>query len=256
MTGQTIGRKEGIKMEKMKKTVVLALTLIFTASCATAYKAKPLPFRAPSSYQNAIEVSGAVVAAQAFADPQKAKEAFGFDVRGAGMLPVQVIFDNQGPHPLKIVAEQTFLEDETGNLWSILTDKIAYDRATKYAQTKEIFKEGAYSGFLGATAGVIIGAAVGIVTGQNIGSAIGQGAAVGAAAGATIGGAKGLASDDARREIVSDLNRKSLENRAVNPRNLAHGFIFFPGEAPSARQLRLQLIEVDSGKVHILKFNL
>jgi len=256
MTGQTIGRKEGIKMEKMIRTVVLLLTLIFTASCATAYKAKPLPFKAPSSYQNAIEVSGAVVAAQAFADPKKTEEAFGFDIRGAGMLPVQVVFDNQGPHSLKIVAEQTFLEDGVGNLWPILADKIAYERATKYAQTKEIFKEGAYSGFLGATAGAIIGAAVGIVTGQGIGSAIGKGAAVGAAAGATFGGAKGLASDDARREIINDLNRKSLENKAVNPRNLAHGFIFFPGEAPSAKQLRLQLIEVDTGQVHLLKFNL
>lgn len=243
-------------MEKVKKTVVFILAFIFTASCATAYKAKPLPFRAPSSYANAIEVSGAVIAAQAFADPKIAEEAFGFDVRGAGMLPVQVIFDNQGPHSLKIGADQTFLEDATGNLWSILADKMAYDRATKYAQTKEIFKEGAYSGFLGATAGVIIGAAIGIVSGRDIGGAIGKGAAVGAAAGATIGGAKGLASDDARREIVSDLNQKSMENKAVNPRTLAHGFIFFPGEAPSAKQLRLQLIEVDSGKVYILKFNL
>ena len=121
---------------------------------------------------------------------------------------------------------------------------------------KEGIKEGTYSGFLGATAGAIIGAAVGIVTGQGIGSAIGKGAAVGAAAGATLGGAKGFASDDARREIINDLNRKSLENKAVNPHNLAHGFIFFPGEAPSAKQLRLQLIEVDAGKVHLLKFNL
>ncbi len=241
---------------RIRGLFLAALVVVSAVSCATAYKAKPLPFRAPSSYPNAVEVSGAVIAAQAFADPQKAEEAFGFDVRGAGMLPVQVIFDNQGPHSLKIVAQQTFLEDETGNLWSILSDKMAYDRATKYAQTKEVFREGAYSGFLGATAGAIIGAAIGIVSGHDVGGAIGKGAAVGAAAGATMGGAKGLASDDARREIVSDLNQKSLENKAVNPRTLAHGFIFFPGEAPSAKQLRLQLIEVDSGKVFVVKFNL
>lgn len=241
---------------RIKNLFPAAMVLLFAISCATSYKARPLPFRAPASYGNAAEVAGAVVAAQAFAEPKKAEEAFGFDIRGAGMLPVQVVFDNQGPHSLKIVAEQTFLEDGVGNLWPILADKIAYERATKYAQTKEVFKEGAYSGFLGATAGAIIGAAVGIVTGQGIGSAIGKGAAVGAAAGATLGGAKGLASDDARREIINDLNRKSLENKAVNPQNLAHGFIFFPGEAPSAKQLRLQLIEVDTGKVHLLKFNL
>jgi hypothetical protein len=31
-----------------------------------------------------------------------------------------------------------------------LDDKTAYDRTTKYAQTKQIVKEGAYSGLLGA----------------------------------------------------------------------------------------------------------
>jgi len=43
---------------------------------------------------------------------------------------------------------------------------------------------------------------------------------------------------------------------AVKPKNLAHGIIFFPGEASSAKQLRLQLIEVDTGKIHLLKFRL
>jgi hypothetical protein len=158
---------------------------------------------------------------------------------------------------LKINAAQTFLEDESGNLWPILADQAAYDRATKYAQTKKIFKEGAYSGLLGATAGAVIGAAIGIVTGQGIGAAAGKGAAVGAAAGATIGGTQGYASaEEARQKIASDLNQKSLENRAINPKNLAYGFLFFPGEAPSAKELRLQLVEEDTGKVYVLKLKL
>ena len=81
-----------------------------------------------------------------------------------------------------------------------------------------------------------LGAAIGIVAGEGVGSALGKGAALGAAAGATLGGAKGFASDDARREIVNDLNKKSLENKAIKPGSLAFGFIFFPGEAPSASQ--------------------
>jgi hypothetical protein len=242
---------------KMRKEIWMgALIFLVMAACATSYKAKPLPFKLPASYENATEVGGAVVAAQAYADPKKAEEAFGFNVRGAGMLPVQVVFDNQGPHSLKIRAGQTFLEDGAGNLWPLLSDKTAYERATKYAQTKQIFQEGAYSGFLGATAGAIIGAAIGIVTGQGVGEAVGKGAAVGAAAGATIGGAQGYASDDARRAIINDLNQKSLQNKAVNSKGLAYGFLFFPGEAPSAKQLRLQILEVDTGKVHVLKFNL
>ena len=187
---------------------------------------------------------------------RRAKETFGFDIRGAGMLPVQIIFDNQGPHSLKIVPEQTFLQDEKGNLWPVLEDQMAYERATRYAQTKQIFKEGAYTGFLGATAGAIIGAAVGIVAGQGVGSALGKGAALGAAAGATLGGAKAYASDQAPRAIINDLNQKSLENKAIKPNSLAFGFIFFPGEAPSAKLLRLQLMEVDTGKGYLIQFPL
>ena len=239
------------------KRILFILGIVFLAAgCGPTYKAKPLPFKAPSSYANAVAVSGATVAAQAFADREKAKEAFGFDIRGAGMLPVQVIFDNSGPHALKIIPEQTFLQDESGNLWPILEENFAYERATKYAQTRQIFKEGAYAGFLGATAGAIIGAAIGIVAGEGVGSALGKGAAVGAAAGATLGGVKGYASDDARREIINDLNKKSLDNQAVKPGSLAFGFIFFPGEAPSARLLRLQLTEVDTGKVFLIQFPL
>ena len=240
----------------MKKIFFILGVVFLAAGCGTAYKAKPLPFRAPSSYANSLEVGGATLAAQAYADREKAKEAFGFDIRGAGMLPVQVIFDNPGPHALKIVPEQTFLEDESGNLWPILEEQFAYDRATKYAQTQQIFKEGAYAGFLGAAAGAIIGAAIGIVAGEGVGSALGKGAAVGAAAGATLGGAKGFASDDARREIISDLNRKSLDNKAVKPGSLAFGFIFFPGEALSAKKLRLRLKEVDTGKEYQIQFPL
>jgi len=239
------------------KTKISALffimLLIFAAACGTSYKAKPLPFKLPASYGNAVEVGRAWVGAEAFADPKKAEEAFGFNVRGAGMLPVQVVFDNQGPNTFKIRAEQTFLEDEIGNLWPIMSDQIAYERATRYAQTKQIFKESAYAGFLGAAAGAIVGAAVGVVAGSNVGSAAGKGAAAGAAAGAVLGGAKGYTSDEARRAIIDDLNYKSLGNRPISPQTLAYGFIFFPGEAKSAKQLRLQLIEVETSKIHVLQ---
>ncbi len=244
----------------MKKHIFLSfifmMLVLLVAGCSTSYKATPLPFKAPSAYGNLAVVAQAQVGAKAYADPEEAKSAFGFDIRGAGMLPVQVVFDNLGPHFLEIDGTQTFLEDETGNLWPILSTKIAYDRATKYAQTKKIFKEGAYSGFLGAAAGSIIGAAVGIASGDNIGELMGKGAAVGAAAGATIGGTQGYASSNAaRREIVTDLKEKSLQNKAISPKSMAHGIIFFPGEAKSAKNLRLKITETDTGKIHVITFD-
>jgi hypothetical protein len=209
----------------------------------------------PSAYPNKVEIEGCQIGAKAFVDAKVAKEAFGFDILGAGMLPVQVVFDNQGLHPIEIVGHQTFIEDHKGNLWPILSSKIAYERATKYAETKKIFKEGVYGGFLGAAAGSLIGGAIGIVTGSNVAEAAGKGAAVGGAAGATLGGAKGYDSKDARRDIMSDLNEKSLENKPVAPNNLAYGFLFFPAEAGKAKQLRLQIRETDTGAVHVLKMN-
>ena len=97
-----------------------------------------------------------------------------------------------------------------------------------------------------------------MVTGENVGSAIGKGAAVGGAAGATIGGAKAGSGGAARSAIVRDLQDKSLQNKPIAPGDLAHGIIFFPGEAQSARQLRLQLVEPDSGQTQtvILPFQL
>ena len=243
-------------MKRKDRILIATILFAFTTACATSYKAKPLPFKAPSSYENATDVAGALVAAQAYADPKKAEEAFGFNIRGSGMLPVQVVFDNQGPHSLRINPQQTFLEDEAGNLWPILAEQTAYERTTKYAHTKQIFKEGAYGGFLGATAGAIVGAAVGVVAGENVAVTAAKGAAVGAAAGSTLGGVKGYTSDEAQRAITNDLHQKSLENKAVNSKSIAYGFLFFPGEAPSAKLLRMQIVEVETGKVHVLNFKL
>ena len=242
-------------MKRYIYILIYSIVITLLTACSSSYKAKPLPFRTPASFDNVAKIGGAEIAAKAFVDQKETKEAFGFDILGAGMLPVQVVFDNQGLHSLEIVGHQTFLEDQKGNLWPVLSSKTAYERASKYAKTKEIFKEGAYTGFLGAAAGSIIGAAIGVVSGDNIAEAVGKGAAVGAAAGATLGGVGGYASDDVRRSVTSDLRDKSLQNRAVEPQDLAHGFLFFPGEAGSARQLRLRIKETDTGKTHVLKMS-
>lgn len=243
----------------VKQILILLCAVVVTlAGCSTAYKTKPLPFKTPEAYNNTVQVGKTWIGGQAFADPAQAKDAFGFDIRGAGMLPVQLVFDNQGSQPLEINPSQTYLIDEEDNLWPILTDRFAYERATRYAQTEQIFREGAYGGFLGAAAGSLIGAAIGVVTGENVGTAIGRGAAVGGAAGATLGGARGGTGGEARSAIVRDLREKSLENKPIGPGSLAHGIIFFPGEARTAKQLRLQLFEPDSGQSHtvILPFRL
>ncbi|VEN74293.1 conserved exported hypothetical protein [Candidatus Desulfarcum epimagneticum] len=244
-------------MKKILAAWPALIALLFLFGCSTAYKATPLPFKSPAAYGNARSAAGAEVAARAFDDRAEAQKIFGFDIRNAGMLPVQVVFDHQGKSPIEINPTQTFLQDVEGNIWPVLSDKEAYDRTTQYSQTKKIVKKGAYHGMLGAAAGSIIGAAIGIVSNENVLESAGKGAAVGAAAGAVMGGAGGYGeAGDARMEIMDDLDSKSLKNKSVAPGTLAHGIIFFPGEAKSAEILMLQIVEIDTGEKYSLRFPL
>ncbi len=249
--------------QKMKRTghgMIAAAVVLFVAAMlvfgCTRYERKIVPFKMPTAYPNATAVAGAVIGAQAYADPQAAKSAFGFDIIGAGILPVQVVFDNQGTHPLEVVPTKTFFIDQSDNLWPIIDEGLAYDRIAGKTQYSEVAPKALKPGLLGGAAGAVIGAAIGIVTGTNVGEALGKGAAVGAAVGATAGGFSGVNDTDVRRQISEDLQTRTLERKPVSPSEIAHGFIFFPGEAAGAKELRLAVREIDTGTMHnlVLKF--
>ena len=230
----------------------LFLVFIILVTACAKYERKVVPFKMPSAYPNATEVSGGVMAAKAYDDVKEAKAAFGFDIIGAGVLPVQIIFDNRGGHPIEIVPHQTFLVDIENNLWPIIDANLAYDRIEKKTELGKVAPEGGKTGLLAGAAGAVIGAAIGIVSGHNVGDAAMKGAAVGAAAGLTAGGAKGLTNEDVQAQIKEDLQTRTLENRAVKPKEIAHGFIFFPGESKKAKELRLQIKEADTGRLYPL----
>lgn len=243
----------------MKKFRALVLALIgigLAAVSCTSYKSREVSFRHPSAYANMQTVAGAQVAAEAYANPEKAKKAFGFDIRSAGLLPVQVVIDNTGSHDLQVVPDQTFLVDDQGNMWNLLDRGTAYQRVEKSSEFATIAKGAGKSSLLGGAGGAIVGAAIGILTGHNVGEAIGKGAVVGAAGGAVIGGTQAGTSEEPGRQISRDLANKELENRNIEPGILGRGFLFFPGEAPSASKLRLQLQETGSGKIHTILLGL
>jgi hypothetical protein len=255
-TALAIGRRRARMKQKSALAVrVAALVVIGLAAC-TRYERQVVPFKMPSAYPNVTIVAGATIAAKAYDDPDEAANAFGFDIRGAGILPVQVIFDNTGDHPLEVVADKTLLVDTENNLWPILNQLMAYDRITKKTELGQVAPEAAKSGVLGGLAGAIIGAAIGIVGGSNVAEAAGKGAALGAATGATMGGIKGMTDSDVQRQIREDLQNRSLERRAVTPHEIAHGFIFFPGEAKKAKELRISIRETDTRMTYplIMKF--
>ncbi len=232
------------------------LSLLLVLVGCTTYRSQEVPFRSPASYGNMQRVAGAQLASKAYVDKAEASEAFGFDIRSAGLLPVQVVFDNQGSTALTIVPEQSFLIDTEGNLWNLLDSRTAYTRIEKSSEYARIAKGGGKGAMLGAAGGAVLGAAIGILSGENVGSALFKGAAVGGAGGAVVGGAQGATDDDAGRQIARDLANKSLINQGIQPGSIAHGFLFFPGEASSAAQLRLQVSEVATGLVHTVVMSL
>ncbi len=237
-------------MRRFRLPILFCCLILPLAASCTSYKSQQVPFRPPSSYANRQMIAGAEIAAQAYVDKGLAKEAFGFDIRSAGLLPVQVVIDNGPGAALTVVPDQTFLIDADGNLWNLLDSRTAYQRVEKSSEYARIAKGGGKGALLGGAGGAVLGAAIGILTGENVASSAFKGAAVGGAGGAVVGGAQAGVSEDAGRQIARDLADKQLVNQAVQPDSLAMGFLFFPGEATSAVQLRLQLKEEQTGLVH------
>lgn len=244
-------------MKKTNRSWLPAVVCLMMIAGCMPYERQVVPFKTPQSSPNAVYIDGAVIAARSFVDAAEAKSAFGFDIRSAGILPVQVAFDNKSNHPLMIIADQTFLIDAEGNVWPILEQNLAYDRLAKQTEWSRVVPEATKRGVLFGAAGAVIGAAIGIVTGTNVAAAAGKGAAVGAAAGVVSGGGQAaLDQSDIQTKIREDLRTRSLQYRAVKPGELAHGFIFYPGEAKTAKVLRLQIKETDTGKVSTFNMKL
>lgn len=238
----------------MKRLVYLILPIFILSGCAT-YKTQFTGFRPAEAYPGRQVVDGITIGGEAYADKEVAKNAFGFDIRDAGLLPVQIVMDNKSGKTLEIDPSQTFLIDNDNRYWNILPNAFSVERVEKYTATGAIIGKGAKGALIGATAGAILGAAIGIVSGRSIGEAAWRAGGLGAGAGAVIGGVQEGTSKEREYRITDDIKAKGLEGKPIPHDHIANGFIFFPGEATSAKGLRLQLREKESGKVHSVTLN-
>lgn len=218
---------------------VLLICLLFTAC---AYQDRVAPIQLPDE-QNGITVGdGLKVSALAFTEEEKTQEAFGFNARKAGLLPVQLTFQNDGSLPASVEPAQTFLIDQENKAWPVSSLERTYQRARGHVDVGDTLAGTGKPAVLLGVAGAVAGAAVAIVTGDNVGEAIGKGAAVGGAVGAVIGGSGRYV--EAQEQIKVDLADKSLRNETILPGQIAYGVLFFPGmegEAQGVRELRLAL---------------
>ena len=240
----------------MKKLICLLMIAAHLSACAT-YESRSVSFRPPQDYANFKDSFGLMVGAESFADAKLAEQAFGFDIRAAGLLPVQVVIDNQTGQDVEVVSGQTFLIDDTSRYWKILTNREAVERVQKTTEGGAIVGGAGKGAALGGAAGALLGLAIGIVSGHDVGGSVVKGGVLGGAGGAVIGGAN-KAGDDRQLEakIIDDVRTKGVEGKIMQADALASGFIFFPGEAPSARELRLQVRFRGDGRLQTLNLKL
>ncbi len=227
---------------------ILFLMLALGAGCST-YGERVASVPLPESQPGAVTLDGASLLARGYADSAAARDAFGSDIRGAGLLPVQFVIDNQSGQKVAIQPTETLLIDREGNAWPLLQSDRAAERIRENVAAGESIRSGARTSLLTGLAGAVAGAAVGIVTGGSVGKPPGRGAAAGAAIGAIGGGAARYG--EVGQDIRGDLAEQSIQDRVIREGELAYGFLFFPGrgEAQSAQSLRLGLRIGDETRV-------
>jgi hypothetical protein len=218
--------------------IAILFSLSVIAGCARyGHRISPVPL--PGTQPEHVAVDDVEMLAVAFLDRKTAEKRFGFDVRGAGLLPVQLVIDNGSTQKVTINSGQTFLIDRIGQAWPLLSAEEAYQRVKGHVEMGETAKGTVKPAVLLGAAGAMAGFAVGILTGENIGESMGKGAVLGGTAGALVGGTAAYA--NVPEKIRTDLAQRTLRNQPVEPGQLAYGFLFFPGrkEVTSVQQLRL-----------------
>lgn len=167
-----------------RKIFITILPLLWMTLACSTYKEQVQPVTIPEYQPQKVEILGAYITAEAYVNKDAAEKHFGFDIRGAGILPVQVVIHNKGKHTLIIDSSQTLLIDDKGQGWPLLNFDQVYSRIKDKVDIGETAKGAVKPSILGAAAGAIVGAAIAIVSNENVGEGAGKGAAVGAAAGA------------------------------------------------------------------------
>jgi hypothetical protein len=218
---------------------LLACAALLLASCAT-YEYRAVPVRPISSYPGQASVGGAQIGALAFYDSRVLADNFGFDLKKAGVVPVQVMISNHSGSTVTVL-EGARMEDVNGNQWELLPSEIVFHRINDYTEGSLDGRAGVRRTLTWGLAGAIVGAAVGAVGGTNIGEAAAKGAAVGGAAGAASSLMGAGTEQDTSEDVVRDFSARTMEHRSVQPGTEVSGLLYFPAEAAQPRRLILPL---------------
>jgi hypothetical protein len=231
------------------------LAVLVLAAAAPVYMARRGPMApAPKPPPNAarVEVQGALVTAEVYEEAGAAQRAFGFDIRGAGLLPVGLVVDNRSPNAIRINPQQTFLIDRRNLAWPLLTADQARDRVAAGMAPEETAKNSAGAEQWLKAAGTLTGFALDVFVQDPAGAANPAPAGWRAWFGALVPGDGQAREKRIRRNLIE----KFLRNPRLQSGESALGYLFFPGreEARGAEVLRLGL-ELD-GHVRVVQIPL
>jgi hypothetical protein len=172
-------------------------------------------------------------------DSRQLSQLFGFDLKKAGVIPVQVKIRNTGNSDITVRSGST-MTDEHGQTWEVLPSSAVFQRIDDYTSGSLSMEEGAKRTLMWGLAGAVVGAAVGVAGGTDVGTAVGKGAAVGAGAGAA-SAMVGLGKKDTSEDVERDFSERSLESRIIEPGQEVTGYLYFPSESALPKNLRLNL---------------
>jgi hypothetical protein len=226
-------------------SLALIAFLALSSACAPRYEYRAIPVRAIDSYPGHANIAGGGKAgAVAFYDKDQLTALFGFDLKKAGVVPVQLAIENDSAQPI-LLMDGALLEDEAGQRWEILPSSVVYARIDDYTSGGLSGKEGVRRTLLWGLAGAVVGAAVGVASGTSVAEGAGKGGAIGGALGAASSIAGLGTQEDTEASVVRDFSNRSMAHNTVAPGETASGFLYFPGETLKPARLHLRLKPAD-----------
>ncbi|MGL4209683.1 MAG: hypothetical protein ACRCTY_09890 [Candidatus Adiutrix sp.] len=228
-------------IKNLKFTLGSLLLVFVLAACATKYEYKPIAAKDATAYDNVVSVFGAHIGAEVYYNDALVKQVFGFNLKSAGVVPVQLVIDNGSATPLTILSGARVL-DTQGNWWELLPDQVVFSRVNEYTKGGVDGGQLAQRTVLFGIVGGLAGAVTGIVTGTNIGEAAGKGAAIGGAVGASSAILNAENNPGSPAAVTRDFSDRNLGGRVVAPGTSQSGFLYFPAEMKKPVRLRLYVL--------------
>ncbi|MDR3204675.1 MAG: hypothetical protein LBV23_08015 [Deltaproteobacteria bacterium] len=231
-----------ISIYRFSSKIIMFLAIIMVASsCAPRYEFRAVPMRPIEGYPNRVSFPEGSTGAYAYYESAELIKVFGFDLKKAGVIPIELRVENDGAKS-PIVLVEAALTDQSGQMWAVLPSDVVYRRIDDHTSGGLSASDGARRTLLWGLAGAAVGAAVGVVGGSSVAEATAKGAAAGAGLGVASSVIEsGLDDEDKSNDVYRDFSKRSVEHLVVAPGDSTNGLLYFPAEASRPAKLNLKL---------------